>query len=188
MPNSGARQRLSPGVRRRAKAVALPAWTEAAIDKSHDRKAFDCGDAALNDYLVKFARQNHASGGAKTFVSVDAAAPERVLGYYALSPCSIEFARVPPAVTRGLGRYEVPAFRLGRLAVDRSCQGEGLGGQLLVAAGRRCIAAAELVGGVALVIDAKSDRAAAWYAGYGAVPLLDAARTLVLGLGVVGGT
>ena len=165
--------------------MTVPAWIEASIDKSHDRKSFDCGVAALNDYLVKFARQNHESGGAKTFVAVDPNAPKRVLGFYSLSPCSVEHARVPLAVTRRLGRYEVPAFRLARLAVDRSCQGSGLGGQLLIAAGHRCLAAAELVGGVALLIDAKSDRAAAWYASFGAVPLTDAALTLVLPLATV---
>jgi GNAT superfamily N-acetyltransferase len=132
----------------------------------------------LNDYLVRFARQNHESGGAKTFVAVDPGTPKRVLGFYSLSPCSIDYARVPPAVTRGLGRYEVPAFRLGRLAVDMSYQGSGLGGQLLIAAGHRCMAAADLVGGVALVIDAKSDRAATSYASFGAIPLADTALTL----------
>ena len=162
--------------------MTLPNWVAASIDKSHDRKSFDCGAAALNDYLVKFARQNHESGGAKTFVAVDPSAPKCVLGFYSLSPCSIDHARVPAVVTRGLGRYEVPAFRLGRLAVDRSSQGLGLGGQLLVAAGHRCMAAADLVGGVALVIDAKSDRAAAWYAGFGAVSLSDAPLTLILPL------
>jgi len=162
--------------------VPVPAWIAASIDKSHDRRPFDCGEAGLNDYLVKFARQNHGSGGAKTFVAVDPGSPKRVLGFYSLSPCSIDYARVPPAVTRGLGCYEVPAFRLGRLAVDRSCQGSGLGGQLLIAAGHRCIAAAELVGGVALVIDAKSERTATWYASFGAVPLADTALTLILPL------
>ena len=162
--------------------MTAPAWIAASIEKSHDRKSFDCGETALNDYLVKFARQNHASGGAKTFVAVDPSAPKRVRGYFSLSLCSIDHARVPPGATRGLGRYEVPAFRLGRLAVDRSCQGSGLGGQLLVAAGHRCIAAAALVGGVALVIDAKSDRAAVWYASFGAVRLADAPLTLILPL------
>ena len=162
--------------------MTAPDWTAAAIDKSHDRKAFDCGEQALNDYLVRFARQNHESGGAKTFVAVAPVAPKRVLGYYSLSPCSIDHARVPASVSKGLGRYDVPAFRLGRLAVDRSCQGQGLGGELLVAAGQRCIAASQSVGGVALVIDAKSERAAGWYAGFGALALADAKLTLILPL------
>jgi GNAT superfamily N-acetyltransferase len=76
----------------------------------------------------------------------------------------------------------VPVFRLARLAVDRRVQGQGLGGQLLLAAGRRCVLVAAEVGGVALLIDAKNARAAGWYATYGAVPLLDAPLSLVLPL------
>ncbi|MDZ4686102.1 MAG: hypothetical protein SH850_13625, partial [Planctomycetaceae bacterium] len=59
------------------------------------------------------------------------------------------------------------------------------GGQLLLAAGRRCLWAAAEVGGVALLIDAKSPRAAEWYASYGAVPLHDAPLTLILPLATV---
>jgi GNAT superfamily N-acetyltransferase len=82
-------------------------------------------------------------------------------------------------------RYDVPVFRLGRLAVDLTLQGQGLGGQLLLAAGRRCIRAAAEVGGVALLIDAKNDRVAGWYETYGAISLLDAPRSLVLPLATI---
>ena len=162
--------------------MTVVGWIEAPIGKSHDRKAFDCGDPALNDYLVRFARQNHDSGGAKTFLACDPGQPARIFGFYSLSPASIDYARVPSITKRGLARYDVPVFRLGRLAVGQSLHGQGLGGQLLVAAGKRCLAAAELVGGVALVIDAKSERAAAWYTRFGAIPLDDAPLTLVLPL------
>jgi GNAT superfamily N-acetyltransferase len=84
-----------------------------------------------------------------------------------------------------LARHEIPGFRLARIAVDRAGQGQGLGGQLLLAAGRRCLLAAAVVGGTILIIDAKTDRAAAWYAGYGVVPLLDAERTLALPLATI---
>ena len=157
-------------------------WQEAPLDRAHDRNAFDCGEPALNDYLQKYARQNHDSGGAKTFVAVEASAPTIILGYYTLSPASIDYARTPAVVRRGLGRYEVPVYRMGRLAVAASVQGRGLGSGLLLAAGRRCLAVAAEVGGVALLIDAKSDRAARWYEGFGAVRLDDAALTLLLPL------
>ena len=64
-------------------------------------------------------------------------------------------------------------------------QGQGLGGQLLLTAGRRCLRAAAEVGGIALVIDAKNDKVAAWYASYGAAPLLDAPFTLLLPLATI---
>lgn len=88
-------------------------------------------------------------------------------------------------VRRGFARYDVPAFRLARLAVDLTVQGQGLGGQLLLSAGKRCSLAAAEVGGVALLIDAKNARVAAWYQSYGALPLLDAPLTLVLPLRTV---
>lgn len=66
------------------------------------------------------------------------------------------------------------------LAVDHSVQGCGLGGQLLLAAGRRCLLVASQAGGAALLIDAKNERVAQWYSGYGAVPLLDQPLSLLL--------
>ena len=160
-------------------------WREEPIGRHHDRKRFDCGSPDLNAYLFRYARQNHETGGAKIFVAVSPAEPSRVLGFYSISPGAIEFARVPADLTRKLGRYDVPVFRLGRLAVDRSVQGEGLGGELLLAAGERALAVATEVGGVALAIDAKDDDAARWYQRFGALPLLDDPLKLVLPLAVV---
>jgi len=161
------------------------AWHEEPIEKRHNRDAFDCGEEALNDFLRRYARKSHELGGAKTFLAISDADNKSILGYYSLCPASIEYARTPEVLRRGLARYDVPAFRLARLAVDLSAQGHGLGGQLLLAAGRRCLLASALVGGVALVIDAKNDRAAAWYSSYGAIPLLDAPLTLMLPLSTI---
>jgi GNAT superfamily N-acetyltransferase len=160
-------------------------WREEPIARQHDRKAFDCGSAELNAYLTRFARQNHESGGARTFVAVAPVEPARVLGFYAISPGSIEFARVPGSLTRKLGRYDVPVFRFGRLAIDRSMQRQGLGGDLLLAAGARALAVAEAVGGIALAIDAKDSSAARWYARFGAQALLDDPLKLILPLSVI---
>jgi GNAT superfamily N-acetyltransferase len=157
-------------------------WEEAPLAKRHDRAAFDCGDADLNLYLQKYARQNHQSGGAKCFVAAPADAPARILGFYTLSPASLEYARPPALAKKGLARYDVPVFRLGRLAVDKTAQGRGLGGALLLRAADRCLRVAQDVGGVALLIDAKHDRAARWYESYGALRLDDAPLSLVLPL------
>jgi GNAT superfamily N-acetyltransferase len=160
-------------------------WREEPIARHHDRKGFDCGAPELNEYLNRYARQNHQSGGAKTFVAVSYAEPARVLGYYSIAPGTIEFARVPATLTRKLGRTNVPVFRLGRLAVDLSVQGQGLGGDLLLAAGARTLAVAAEIGGVAIAIDAKDEKAAHWYARFGALPLLDDPLKLILPLAVI---
>lgn len=157
-------------------------WEEAPIGKTHDRSGFHCGDADLNSYLQRYARQNHESGGAKCFVAVPIDAPARILGFYTLSPASLDYARTPAIAQKGLARYDVPVFRLGRLAVDRTVQGRGLGSALLLRAAERCIRVAQHVGGVALLIDAKNDRAASWYQSNGAVRLADAPLSLILPL------
>ena len=162
----------------------IKAWHEEPISKRHDREAFDCGETALNEFLQRYARKSHEMGGAKTFLAIHDADNKTILGYYSLSPASIAYARTPELVRRGLARHEVPTFRLARLAVDLKVQGHGLGGELLLSAGKRCLQASAS-GGVAMLIDAKNERAAAWYASYGALPLLDAPLSLLLPLATV---
>jgi GNAT superfamily N-acetyltransferase len=162
----------------------VTAWHEEPISKKHDREAFDCGDEASNEFLRRYARKSHERGGAKTFLAIDDA-DKTILGFYSLSPASVDYARMPEIIQRGLARHDVPGFRLARLAVDLRWQGQGIGGQLLLAAGRRCLLAAAEVGGVVLVIDAKNERVARWYASYGAAPLLDAPLTPLLPLATV---
>ncbi|HXC24666.1 MAG TPA: GNAT family N-acetyltransferase [Gemmatimonadaceae bacterium] len=162
--------------------MTLPAWHEEPIAKKHHRDAFDCGEPAMNHFLRNHARQSHEAGGAKTFLAISDEDGAAILGFYSLSPALVEYARTPGIVKRTLARYDVPMFRLARLAVHRDMQGQGLGGQLLLSAGRRCILAATEVGGVALLIDAKHERVAAWYKSYGAVPIEDAPLSLLLPL------
>lgn len=160
--------------------MTIPDWHEEPISRAHDRDAFDCGDTVLNTFLRSHARKSHVQGGAKTFLAVADAGSKHILGFYSISPASIAFNRTPELIRHGLARHEVPVFRLARLAVDRSIQGCGMGGQLLLSAGRRCLQVASQVGGVALLINAKNERVAQWYSDYGAVPLLDEPLSLLL--------
>jgi GNAT superfamily N-acetyltransferase len=165
--------------------MSLPAWHEEPISKKHNREVFDCGETALNEFLQRHARRSHDLGGAKTFLAISDADQKTILGFYSLSPASVEYTRTPEVVKRGLARYDVPVFRLARLAVEKKMQGQGLGGKLLLAAGRRCLLAAAEVGGVALLIDAKNERVAGWYASYSALLLLDAPLSLLLPLATI---
>jgi GNAT superfamily N-acetyltransferase len=162
--------------------MSLPPWHEEPIWKKHDRKSFDCGDPSINDFLQRYARQSHESGAAKTFVAIDNADNKTILGFYSLAPGALAYAVTPEAVRRGLARHDVPGFRLARIAADLRWQGQGLGGQLLAGAARRCLRAAAEVGGVVLIVDAKNDRAARWYTNYGAVPLSHNPLTLLMSL------
>lgn len=136
----------------------------------------------MNGLLQRYARQSHASGAAKTFLAIDKTDDKTILGFYSLAPGSLAYADTPEIVRRGLARHDVPGFRLARIATDLRWQGQGLGGELLACAARRCLRAAAEVGGVVLIIDAKNDRAARWYSNYGAVPLSNQPLKLVMPL------
>ncbi len=155
------------------------------MPKKHACGSFDCGEPALNEFLRRYAQQSHDRGAAKTFRAISKSDGKTISGFYSLCPASLEYARVPEIDRKGLAQHEVPVFRLGRLAVNRPVQGQGLGGQLILAAGRRCLLVATEVGGVALLIDAKNERAAQWYSSYGAIPLADAPLFLLLPLATV---
>ena len=104
----------------------MTAWHEEPIGKKHDIQAFDCGEEGLSEFLRRYARKSHELGGAKTFLAIDDADNNTILGFYSLSPASVDYARTPEIVRRRLARHDVPGFRLARLAVDRRVQGLSL--------------------------------------------------------------
>jgi hypothetical protein len=66
--------------------MTLPAWHEEPISKDHIRGDFDCGDAEMNTFLARFARQSHEQNAGKTYCAIETAAPGRVLGFYTIAP------------------------------------------------------------------------------------------------------
>jgi predicted N-acetyltransferase YhbS len=141
-----------------------PASNPVPLTKDHDTAAFDCGTAALNNYLRKYALQNHQNRSARTYVT---ARGSRVVGYYTLAAGSVRLDEVPPRVAKGLGQYPVPIILLARLAVDRTEQGQGLGAALLKDALLRAVQAADLVGCRAVLVHAKDQTAQAFYRRFG---------------------
>jgi hypothetical protein len=167
--------------------MTLPAWGEEAIAKSHDRQSFDCGDPAMNDFFRRYARQRHEQNASKTFCAIDVSMPNRVLGFYTIAPSAVTHEGVPASMTKGLAQHEVSGFKLARIATSLSVAGHGLGGQLLAAAALRCLRIAWQAGGMLLIIDGKSERAARWYVSYGAEPLENQPLTLVMPLATFAG-
>jgi len=145
----------------------------------HDRGAFESGSAQLDVWLRQTAQQHQSRGISKTFVAVTDDAPSRILGFYALTVCEVVAQDLPEDLAKKLPR-RVPGIRLGRLAVDRSMQGQRLGELLLVDAIKRAKLVLEHVGVHALFVDAKDDQAAAFYRKYGFRPLPNDPHTLVL--------
>ena len=151
----------------------------------HNRSQFQSGSGDLDLWLRQTAQQHQKRGISKTFVAVDDAEPARVLGFYALTACEISTQELPDELSRRLPR-KVPGIRLGRLAVDRATQGQGLGELLLLDAIRRSRWVLEHVGVHALFVDAKDAKAAAFYRKYGFRSLPDQSLQLVLVLAGIG--
>lgn len=154
-------------------------WHEEKLTKQHNRHNFDCGNDELNGFLKKYARQSQDKYTAKTYVAIDNHT-QKIIGFYTVTLTSLDVSSIPPEFSKGLGYHEIPLFVLARLAVDLSCQGQGLGGQLLIAAAQRCFAVAEQVGGIGFLIHAKDEAAAQWYRLFGAQSLPDTPLNLIL--------
>lgn len=151
------------------------------LDRTHDRVSFDCGEDALNKYLRETARQHNEKGISKTFVYVDTDSPETILGFFTLAICEIVTEGLPRKYSKRLPK-KVPAAKLGRLAVSRACQGQQIGGILMVEAMKRTLAVADNFGIVGFFVDAKNDRAQKFYEGFGFVELQVNPRVLFLPL------
>jgi len=149
----------------------------------HDRRGFECGVPALDEYIQRFAEQHRRRGISSIFVLTDSAQPERILGYYTLSAAEVDAERLAEVERKKLPRYPVPCFRMGRLACRADQQGHGLGKLLVGCAVDRCLKARQQVAAYALIVDAKDDASAAFYRHFGFKPFLDAKRTLYLPLG-----
>jgi predicted N-acetyltransferase YhbS len=139
------------------------------ISKEMDVAQFDCGVPELNDYLRKFAFQNHSNLSAKTFAALR---DQTVVGYYSLSVTSVERDEPPERVTKGLARHPVPLVLIARLAVDEREKGKGLGKALMKDAFRRILKGTEDLGCRAVVVHAKDAQAKAFYEKCGFAPSL----------------
>jgi len=132
----------------------------------HDRAAFSCGVDALDRYFRERVTQDIRRHVANCFVALDA--DQRVAGYYTFAATSIPLGELPDSLARRLPRYpSLPAGLIGRLAVERHYQGQGLGSLLVVDAAARALRSEPAV--YALVVDAKDEEAAAFYARLGFV-------------------
>ena len=111
-------------------------WMIERLGSSHDRTGFDCGNPILTDWLRQRASQFEKRDLARTYVASKSGS-RIVLGYYAISNHRVSHEALPADEAKGLPRLDVPVVLLGRLAVDRTVQGQGLGSLLL----DRCITA-----------------------------------------------
>lgn len=133
----------------------------------HDLSQFQCGESALDDWLRKRALQNEEIGSSRTYV---VCAGERVVAYYALAAGAVAHIAAPGRVRRNMpDPVPVMVMVIGRLAIDQSVQGQGLGPALLRDAVLRTLQAAEIAGIRAILVHAISERAKRFYEKWGFV-------------------
>lgn len=133
----------------------------------HDRAAFSCGVAALDDWFRRRAGQDEKRNVARVFVAIDH--QRSIVGFYSLSSFTIALTDLPPEQARRLPRYDaIPAALIGRLARDQKARGQGVGDLLLADAVRRIIGAARSL--AVFVVDAIDEKAAAFYRDFGFAP------------------
>ena len=137
------------------------------LDLDASRRTFCSGCEPLDRYFVEQVGQDVRRGITACFVAKDS--DGNVAGYYTLASCGILLNELPDGVTKKLPRYpSVPAVLLGRLAIDKICQGIGLGGILLVDAMKKCVASE--IAAYALVVDAIDENAGGFYGHFGFLP------------------
>jgi len=141
------------------------------LNESHNRGQFDCGNAALNSFLQKTARQHITKGMSRTFVLIEDENPKEILGFFTLSICEVESEHLPPTISK---KYpdQVPAVKLARLAVSIKHQHKGYGNYLIGSAVEKVIFISENVGIIGLFVDAKDDHAKEYYEHFGFISLL----------------
>ncbi len=153
-----------------------------SLDLSSDRSGFECGVAPLDRYFRTQVSQDIKRRVTACFVATDALG--QIAGYYTLASASVLLADLPETLAKKLPRYpSVPAVRMGRLAVDQSFKGEGLGAALLADALRRAVTAE--IAAYAFVVDAKDEAAASFYAHHGFIALSDQPLFLFIPLATV---
>lgn len=140
------------------------------LNSLHRREGFDCGDAALNDFLVRQAGQQQRRGFGKTYVAL-ADDGVTVSSFVTASAGQIATSSLPAQAK--LPRYPAPILRIGRLAVDVRHQGAGIGQDLLAYALRLAVEFSQRVGLYAVVVDAKHSEAKAFYVKLGFMACMD---------------
>ena len=151
------------------------------VSRDHNRSGFDCGNDALNQYLKKIARQHLNKGISRTFVLVDDNMPTEVLGFFTLVSCEIFVDKLPRKYAK---KYpsKAPAAKLARLAVAKDRQRQGLGTHMMINAVERVIRVSQDLGIIGFFVDAKDNKAKAYYEQFGFIPLPDNPLELFLPL------
>ena len=144
-------------------------------NRSDKRDQFDCGQPTLNNYIQRNATKDVKNGACTCFVVKEK--DDHVIGYYTLSSNNIPLEDAPLDFQKKIKYPFVPVILLGRLAVDQSQAGKGIGKFLLVDALKRSLQVSiDHIGAVAVVVDPIDDSAKMFYLKYGFIELPDSGK------------
>ena len=148
-----------------------------SLEGRHQLESFDCGKPALNEWLLRHARQAQGSGSAKTFVVAE---NDRVVGYFSLTVGQVDTLEAPERIRKGMGQYPIPVVILARLAVSIQDQGKGIGFGMLQDAIRRTLLIAEQAGIRAMLTHPLDEEASNFYTRFGFISSPLSERQLLL--------
>jgi hypothetical protein len=140
------------------------------LTAAHDVSEFSCGKPSLDRWLKTRALSNQEKGFTAVLVVHEA---NRVIGYYGLAPTAVVPSMLPRSIRAGQPPDPVPCLLLGQLATDVSWIGKGIVIGLLKHALQRCVTAAVLIGGRALIVNAVDAEAAEFWKRRGFIPSKD---------------
>jgi GNAT superfamily N-acetyltransferase len=155
-------------------ALSAPQKFSAEFDLSD----FDSGEVALDDWLRRRAAKNEATGASRTYV---VCVGSKVVGYYSLAVGAVSHLATPGRIRRNMPD-PIPVMILGRLAIDRRWQGQGVGTGLLRDAVLRTVQAGEIAGIRAILVHTILDGARRFYERYGLIASPVDPRTLIITL------
>ena len=135
------------------------------LPSNHARQVFDCGDEEVTRFLRTQALQDQEKNLSRTMVLINETEDaNRIIGYHTLLMTQVTQAHIPqdkPAIKR-----PIPVIMLSQLGVDKNFQGQGYGELLLMDAQARVAEISQKIGVRAMMLDARNERLAQWYASY----------------------
>ena len=137
------------------------------LQASHSLDSFDCGDEALNRFLIRFALVNQRARASRTYVVL---AADGIVGFHTRVVGEVSPEQAPELIGKGLARHPIPLMVLSRLAVAVDHQAQGLGAALLEDAIGLTLAVADIAGIRALAVPAKNERTRGFYEHFGFPP------------------
>jgi GNAT superfamily N-acetyltransferase len=149
------------------------------LDKWHNRENFDCGKELLTNYLKTQARQDIERKLSACFVLPKNEA--NIKGYYTLSNNSIPLSSFPDHLQKKFPKSSIaiPTTLLGRLAIDKKYQGQGIGKILLIDTLKRCFQISKEIGSYAVVVDPIDDEAEMFYTKFDFIKLPDSKKMFI---------